>query len=178
MRRALTLTALVLVAVGVAGCGGSDSEEDPTAAWASGFCSAITTWTDELESITEQFSDTSNLSEEGIRSSATDARSATDQLVDDLRGLGAPETESGEEVRTSVDELSTTLETEAAKIEETAQDVSGIADLPSAITTISASLGAMSTAFSSTLTALRDADVEGELEAALEASPDCDEISS
>ncbi len=36
----------------------------------------------------------------------------------------------------------------------------------------------MATAFSDTLTTIQDADVEGELESALEDSPDCAEISS
>jgi hypothetical protein len=77
-----------------------------------------------------------------------------------------------------VDNLSTTLENEAAKIDETANGVSGITELPSAITTISASLSAMATAFSDTMSTIQDADVEGELESALEDSPECDEISS
>ena len=177
--KALALLALAFVVAVAASCGGSDeAEEDPTAAWASGFCTAVTSWTDELESITSQFSDTSNLSQEGLESAADDAKSATEQLVDDLRGLGSPETDSGEEVQSAVDELSTTLENEAAKIEETADGVSGLTDLPSAITTITTSLSAMATAFSDTLTTIQDADVEGELGSALEDSPDCAEISS
>ena len=87
--------------VAAAGCGGSDdetdSEPDPTAAWASDFCSAVTTWTDELQGITSQFTDTSNLSEEGIQSAADDVKSSTQTLVDDLEGLGAPPTDSGDE---------------------------------------------------------------------------------
>ena len=84
-----TVAAFALVATG---CGGSDSsDEDPTAAWASSFCTAITSWTDELQTVTSQFSDTSNLSEDGLRSAADDVQSATSDLVDDLeraRGSG------------------------------------------------------------------------------------------
>ena len=178
MRRALALVALAFVVVVAGACGGSDdTDEDPTAAWASGFCTAVTSWTDELETITSQFSDTSNLSQEGIQSAAGDAKSATEQLVDDLRGLGSPETESGEEVQSAIEGLSTTLEDEAAAIQEAADGVSGITELPGAITTITASLSAMATAFSNTLTAIQDADVQGELGSALEDSPDCAEIS-
>ena len=78
-----------LALVGIAaGCGGDDEGEDPTAAWASGFCSAITDWTDELQNVSSQFSDTSNLSEEGLQSAAEDVRTATQTLVDDLEDLG------------------------------------------------------------------------------------------
>ena len=171
-----TVTALALAATG---CGGSDSsDEDPTAAWASGFCSAVTTWTDELQTVTSEFSDTSNLSQDGLQSAADDVRSATEQLVDDLRGLGAPETESGEEVRTALDSLSTTLESESANIEETVDGISGLTGIPSAITAVTTSLSAMGTAFASTLQAIEAADAGDELQTALEDSPECADISS
>jgi hypothetical protein len=111
MRRVLALAAAAIaLSVAAAGCGGSDSEEDPTAAWASGFCTAVTNWTDDLQSVTSEFTDTSNLSEDGIKSAADDVRSSTQSLVDDLRGLGAPPTDSGDAVKSALDDLSTTLE--------------------------------------------------------------------
>jgi hypothetical protein len=181
MRKALALLALALLVGVAASCGGDDeAEENPTAAWAGGFCNAVTSWQDELESIASRFSDASDLSPEGLQSAAEDARSATDALVDDLRELGRPETDSGDEVQSAVDGLSTTIESEAAKIEETANGVSGLTDLPGAITMISTSVSTMLTALSDTVTTIRgsDVDVEGELEAAFEDSPECDEISS
>jgi hypothetical protein len=171
-----TVVALALIA---AGCGGSDSsDEDPTAAWASGFCTAVTSWTDELETVTSSFSDTSNLSQDGLQSAADDVKGATSQLVDDLEALGAPETEGGEEIQSSIDSLSTTLETEAANIEEAVQGISGITGIPSAVTTITTSLSAMGTAFSTTLNTIDGADVGDELQTALEDSPECADISS
>jgi methyl-accepting chemotaxis protein len=178
-RIALTVAVSALAFVAV-GCGGSDSEadDDPTAAWASDFCNAITTWTDELETVTSQFSDTSNLSQDGLQSAADDVKGATDELVDDLRALGAPETEGGEEIRSSLDSLSTTLETEAATIEETAQGISGLTGIPSAITAVTSSLSAMGTAFAATLEAIESADVRSELQDALSDSPECAGITS
>ena len=91
MRRTWTAALIVVALAGVAaGCGGSSDEQtDPTAAWASGFCSAITTWTDDLQSITQQFTDTSNLSQDGLASAAEDARTSTrptGQLAERPRG--------------------------------------------------------------------------------------------
>ena len=99
MRRTWTAALIVVVAAAAAAGGGgsSDEETDPTAAWASGFCSAVTTWTDDLQGITQQFTDTSNLSQDGLASAAEDARTSTQQLVDSLKALGAPETDSGQE---------------------------------------------------------------------------------
>lgn len=164
------LSALVLVA---AGCGGSDDEADPTAAWASGFCSAITSWTDSLQEVTSSFTDTSNLSEDGLQSAADTVRTSTEDLVDELRGLGAPETDGGDEIRTSLDSLSETLEAEAGEIESAVEGVSNLTDLPAAISSVSSSLSAMGSAFAAALQSIGDADVEGELQSALEDSPEC-----
>jgi methyl-accepting chemotaxis protein len=180
MRRSWIVAIVVLAMAGIAaGCGGDDeSDADPTAAWASGFCSAVTDWTNELQTITSQFSDTSNLSQDGLESAAGDLRDATDTLVSDIEDLGAPDTDSGEEVKSSLDTLSTTLEDETSEIEDTAQGVSSVADLPSAISTISASLASLGNAFSQTLQTIDDADVDGELRTALEDSPECADIRS
>ena len=179
MRTRIVLSAaLAALTLAVAGCGGSDSEEDPTVAWASDFCTTITNWTDELQTVTSQFSDTSNLSEDGLQSAADDVRSATSDLVDDLRALGAPDTQSGEEVRSALDSLSTTVESEADAIEETVQGVSGITEIPSALTAVTASLSAMSSAVASTLQTIDNADADNELQNAFEDSPECDDISS
>jgi methyl-accepting chemotaxis protein len=173
VRRRLALAGAILALAGIAaGCGGDD-EANSTEEWASAFCSAITDWTDELESVTSQFSDTSNLSQDGLQSAAEDVRTATEQLTDDLRDLGAPPTESGDQVEAALDELSETLEGETAEIEERADGISGITDVPDAIQDMSGSLSAMATAFSTALTAVQNADVGGELQAALEDSPEC-----
>jgi hypothetical protein len=175
-----TAAVIVVALAGVAaGCGGSSNDQtDPTAAWASGFCSAITTWTDDLHSITQQFTDPSNLSQDGLASAAEDARTSTDQLVKSLKDLGAPETDSGQEVKSALDTLSTTLDAETAQIQATAHGVTSITAVPSAITKISASLSALGTAFSNTLQTIENADTKGELQSALEDSPDCADISN
>jgi methyl-accepting chemotaxis protein len=178
------LAAIALLALSgvAAGCGGSDgdseTETSPTAEWATGFCSAVTGWTDDLQSITQQFSDTSNLSQDGLQSAAEDVRASTQTLIDDLKDLGAPDTDSGQEVKSSLDDLSSTLDTETSAIEDTADGVSSIADLPSAISNISSSLSALGTAFSQTLQTIEDADVNGELQSALQDSPECADITS
>jgi len=180
MTKTLLVTAVAVLALVAAGCGGSDesSSASPTDEWADGFCTAITTWTDSLQSVTDQFSSPSSLSTSALEDAANDVKNSTETLVDDLRGLGAPDTESGQAVKDSIDELSTTLESDVADIESAADGVSGLTGLPSAITSITTSLSAMSTAFASTLQTLESADAKGELQTALEDSPACADISS
>jgi hypothetical protein len=180
--RASIAAAALVAALALAGCGGGDdsgsSQVTPTTEWADGFCTAVTTWKDDLTGITDRFTSLSSFSEENLRAAADDAKSATDQFLDDLNNLGRPDTQSGQEVEDSIDSLSTTLQTELDSIETTVDETSGITELPDAVKDITASLSAMSTAFSSTLSTIEDADAQGELKDALESSPSCDELTS
>jgi len=180
MTKTLIASAVAALVLVVAGCGGSDessSTASPTDEWATGFCTAVTDWTDSLKSVTDEFSSPSSLSTDALQNAATDIKDVTQTFVDQVKGLGAPDTESGEEVKSSVDELATTLETEMANIETAANNVSGLTGLPSAISSITTSMSAMSQAFSSTMQTLESADGQGELQSALEASPACASIS-
>ena len=128
MTKTLIASAVAALALVAAGCGGSDEAPtaSPTDEWADGFCTAITTWTDSIQSVTEQFTDLSSFSQDGLENAANDVKSATDELVTDLKGLGTPDTESGEAVKDSIDELSSTVESEVTTIEDTVQGVSGL----------------------------------------------------
>ena len=180
VRRSIVLTFLVLaVAALAAGCGGSDDETtttaevSATAEWADGLCSAVSTWKGELSTIASQFTDPSALTEDGLQTAADDAKAATDTFRDDLEGLGTPDTESGEDIRASVDELSTTVQAEVDSIETAAGDVSSLADVPNAVMATKASIETMSTALSSTITKIKDADAQGEITDEIDNSPDC-----
>lgn len=179
MTKTVLAGAVAALAFVASGCGGSDesSSASPAEEWAAGFCTAITTWTDSLTSATERFSSPSSITQDGLADAANDVKSSTDTLVDDLRGLGAPDTESGEAVKTSIDKLSTSLETQVTKIESAAEGASGLTELPGAISSITTSLAAMATDFAATLQALESADIEGELRKALEDSPACANLS-
>ena len=185
MRRFWVAAILVLALAGVAaGCGGSDDETTTstegaaTAAWADGLCTAISTWKSDLSNIANQFTDLSSLTEDGLQSAADDAKAATDTFVDDLEGLGTPDTESGEDIKSSVDDLSTTVQTEVDSIETAVGDVSSLADVPTAVTAATASIETMNTALSSTITTIKDADAQGEISNAIDNSPECADISS
>lgn len=175
------ITAAAALALVAAGCGGDSDESSsasPTDEWAEDFCTAITTWTDARENITEQFTDASSLTRDNLEDAANDAKSATETLVDDLRALGAPDTESGQAVEDSVDELSNTLDTEVAKIEDAVEDASGLTGLPTAISSIATSVATISAALASIQQTIEDANPQGELETAFEDSPACSDLSS
>lgn len=178
MRRQLTVGLVLLVAalalVG-ASCGGDDEPEASSATeWADEFCTAVTVWTGELENIGNTLA--SSLSTDALEAAAADVSSATDAFVEDVRGLGAPDTESGQEIEDSVEALADSAEAEKAKIEEAVEDASGLTGAAAAAAVFGTSLSTMATAFETTLEAFEDADVDGELEAAFEEAPACEAV--
>ncbi|HSG12906.1 MAG TPA: hypothetical protein VLA22_03470 [Gaiellaceae bacterium] len=180
-RKLLVAIGVALLAIAAAGCGGGDdaettTEATPASEWADGFCTAVSTWQSAIEDISGRFTSLSSLSRENLQAAADDANSATDELIEEIRALGAPDTQSGEEIEASIDDLGSTLETELDSIQATLDETSGITELPGALKDVSSSITAMTTAFSDTYSTIRDAGAEDELRDALESSSACDDI--
>ncbi len=165
-----------LFALVAAGCGGDD--ESSTEEWASSVCSAVTTWKSDLDQAAQPLTDVSSLSEDSIRQAADDAKSATETLADTLKGLGRPDTSSGEQVESAVDDLTTELESSATEIETAVEGVSSLADIPSAVGTITTTVTALGTTADGAVQTLEDADVSGELKTAFDQADSCDELTS
>ena len=178
MRLAVAVAVLLLALV-AAGCG-SEDEASSAAEWADSFCTATQDWMNELERIGEDLSDLSTLSSETIDRAVEEARDATDTYVDDVRELGAPETESGDEIESSLENLADEVEAEKEEAEQALEDAEGegLPGLAAAGREIAASVSAMFAALQGTFAALEQADVDGELETALEGSTACDELRS
>jgi methyl-accepting chemotaxis protein len=175
--RAVAASVALAAALGLAACGGDD-EEPAATTWADGFCTSITSWTEELQSIGDAISDPASLSLDTLRDYAEDAQSATEELVDDLRGLGAPDVESGEEVREEIDQLGDELSSSLEEARESVEDVEGLTGAVEAISQVSAAFAAASTSIQDTITSLGDLDVQGDLEDAFSSSESCDELTS
>jgi hypothetical protein len=170
---AVCLASLALVA---AGCGGGGGDAASAEAWADEFCTAVTDWTDELEQLGEELGDVSSLTADSVREAAEDANTATDDFVQRLRDLGAPDTESGDEVEAELNELGDELEAQREEIQQAVEDAEGLGGAAEAVGKIGTALAAMGTAIQEALQAVEQADVDGELETALENSDACDEI--
>ncbi|MGH3044024.1 MAG: hypothetical protein ACRDM2_04795, partial [Gaiellaceae bacterium] len=169
-----------------AGCGGDDesssqttgaSTEAPTGAstdeWADSFCSALTTWKNDLEEAAEPLTDLSSLSEESLQQAADDAKAATETLSESLNGLGPPDIISGEQVRSSVQDLATDVENGANEIETAIEGVASVADIPSAIDTITTTFTDMGIEVDNAVQTLEDADASGELKTAFADADSC-----
>jgi ABC-type transporter Mla subunit MlaD len=168
-----------LLAVSLAaGCGGDDGGGgSSTTEWADGVCSAITTWSESITSTADSLRG-GNLTEDELRNAVDDFESATSDFVDDLTGLEAPDTESGEQAKESLDELSANVEQNVSTMKSAVDDASGTSGVLEAISTVSATLSTMGKQLSAMFTELEQLDPGGELERAFSDADSCDELES
>jgi uncharacterized protein YoxC len=174
----MLVVALVAVSLAV-GCGGDDdsgsSDTSSTAEWAQGFCSAISDWTNSVSSATGSLKG-EDLSEEGLKSAVGDVESATDTFVDDVKGLGKPDTEAGQKAKESLDQLAEDMDNEVAKIKSATDGASGVSGVLAAVSTVTGTLSTMSQQIASTVSELEQIDARGELEDAFTQADACKDL--
>ena len=179
---AVPILALAIIAAGCGGGGSSSStgasgdtggsnEATPAEEWANDVCQAFVDWNNSISAAGQGISQ--NPSEEGIRTAGEDIQSATDTLVDDLRGLGRPDTESGQQAKDDIDQLATNLDTSLQKINEAMDNASGTSGAVNAASTIANTLVEMGQEVSTAFTQLEDIDAQGELEDAFTSADSC-----
>ena len=175
MLRVLALPVLVLALL-AAGCGGDDDGGGGASAtdWANDLCSAITQWTTSVQETSNSLRG-GNLTEDSLKDAADDFKSATQEFVDDVRGLGAPDTEAGDEAKEEIDELADSVDENVKKIEDAVEDGGGVAATVSAVT---GALSAMGQQLAAAFSSLEQLDAGGELEDAFRDAESCDELSN
>ncbi len=172
--RASAVAALVLVLAGlVAGCGGDDDEASATG-WAGDICSAFSQWTDSLESAAEPLR-SGDVSRDSIDEAVSELAEATDEFVDDIRGLGPPDTESGDEAKEELDGLADDLSGGVDEIRDTVETASGVG-AAAALAEIGNTLTRMASDAQSALSRVEGLDAAGELETAFREAPECEDL--
>ncbi len=169
------IAAVALTAVAAAGCGGDD--ESPQARWASSFCGALSDSSSSVRESADTIKDTANLSANSLDEALTSAADATTTLKDDLEELGPPETEAGDDARQQVETYRSALEADSEKLQrEATAPTSGPAELLQKVSTVTATLASMATSLEAAVTAISQADVEGQLRQALEDDSTCQDL--
>jgi hypothetical protein len=178
--RALLAVLILAAAIVAAGCGGGSTssggtgtESSATAAddWANSVCEAFVAWNNSITDAGQGIRD--NPSEESIRTAGEQIQSATQTLADDLRGLGRPDTESGQQAKDTIDQLATNLDTSLQKINEAMDNASGTTGVVTAASTIGTSLVEMADHVSTSFQQLQEIDAQGELQSAFEQGDSC-----
>jgi hypothetical protein len=177
VQRLFSLALVLVLAVLAAGCGSKSSEPTSTADWADGVCSAITTWAGSIKSSADSLKG-GNLTQDSLKSAGDEMNSATDTLESDLKDLGKPDTQSGQQAKDSIDQLSSDLSADSDSIKTALDGVSDPSDVPSATATVSSTLATMQSQVTSTVDSLKQLDAQGELQTAFQQSSACQQLSS
>jgi hypothetical protein len=148
-----------------------------TTEWANGVCSAITTWKTSIKSSSDSLKG-GNLSQDSLKTTAGDITSATETLESDLKDLGKPNTQAGQQAQDSIDQLSSELKTDTDAIKSAANGISGVSTVRPAVATIRTTVTTMRNQVSSTVTSLKQLDPKGELGTAFQQSSACTQLSS
>lgn len=164
---------LVSAVVALAGCGGGP-DEGSAEAWAEDVCGSLNGWFADVDAALE------GLTDEGLQLDRADVDEAveavgdaTEELGNELDGLGQPETESGQQAEEVVTDLRATLSDDVDEIEGA---LSGDSQPLEAVSTVAAALASAAAALQESYDALLGLDAGGELEAAFDDADSCDEL--
>jgi hypothetical protein len=165
--------AVVALATLAAGCGGKSSSSQSTSAadWANGLCSAVSTWSTSVRTQTTSLK--GNVTEDSLKSASAEVTKATDEFVDDLKGLGTPDTESGKKAKETLDKLGGQLKTDAQTIDKAVKDVSGTSGALQAVSTVSSTLVTVGDQVTTAFTSIQQLDTKGELDKAFKDADAC-----
>jgi len=97
-----------------------DSGQPSATAWADSVCTSFTTWRSSITAISDAGGD--SLTPESLQQSLADATSATATLVDDLRALGPPDLDSGDDLKQQLDSAAGEIESSFGTLKQGAED--------------------------------------------------------
>lgn len=165
----------LLCALLLAGCGGDNDGGSSADSWANSVCGDLSTWKDSLQSTAAAFSG-GQLSQAQVQDAADEISNATEQLVGDLKDVGTPDTESGQQAKDALDQLSSELQTDLAEVQRAAAGASGAADTAQVVATIRTAAATMQTQLTTAFQSMQQAD--NELKTAVEDSENCQKLKS
>ena len=176
------LVVVVALATLAAGCGGKSSSQSTPAAstsaastsaadWANGLCSAVSTWSTSVQTTTTSLK--GNVTEDSLKSASADATKATDEFVNDLKGLGTPDTESGKKAKETLNTLAGQLKTNVQTIDKAVNEASGTSGALKAVSTVSSTLVTVGDQVTTAFTSIQQLDTKGELDKAFRNSEEC-----
>jgi chromosome segregation ATPase len=172
-RRLLALTLTVAVAVLAAGCGDDTSSPEE---WANGVCSAFSDWRAAVTTAGEELRSGATTKED-LEGAVDDLEEATDEFVDDIRGLDELDTENGRKAKEALDQLADDIDQNKEDIQETVSGASGVQELVQAATAVGSTISQMGQQLQQTFRELEQLDPGSELSDAFENAEACQSLS-
>ena len=184
MRRTWFIAAIVIgiAAIVVAAIAMRLSDDGPqtTEEWAGEVCTSLSDWRDSITSLADPGG--AAVTADTLRDELGEAEDATNELVTQLRDLGPPDLEAGNELQQQLDDSATELESRFDALRESAE---GVADAPPSeflqqLADLASDFAAFQTAISTTVSSLESADVavesKAELDQAFADAPSCQSL--
>jgi hypothetical protein len=162
------------LSVAAAGCGGDD--QSSAEQWADSVCTDLNTWADSITTtITGVMSKGLGVTSSDLSVAANQAKSATSRLADDLREIGPPDTESGDQAQQQLQQLGDGLEQHANKARELVDSgSSSAAGLAATARSVLVEIGAAADEVKSALTSLQQAGED--IRSGIESSDACSQL--
>ena len=187
MRRNWFIAAIVfgIVAIAVAALvmrlTADDNPQPSASEWAGSVCSDLATWRSSITSLADVGGGT--LTPDSLRGKLDEANSATQTLATELKDLGAPDLESGDQLKQQLDSAANELESSFDTLKqgaEDAADASSPADFIQALAALAPQFQALLDTISTTVDDLQSGDVAGEardeLEQAFAGASSCQQL--
>jgi hypothetical protein len=182
-RGSACVVAVVALATLAVGCGGKNSRSSQSTSaastsapdWANGLCSAVSTWSTSVQTTTTSLK--GNVTEDSLKSASAGVTKATDEFVNDLKGLGTPDTDSGKKAKETLDTLAGQLKTNVQTIDKAVKEVSGTSSALTAVSTVSSTLVTVGDQVTTAFTSIQQLDTKGELDQAFRNSEECKKLS-
>ena len=168
MNRWLAVLALAFL---LAGCGGGDDNDSSASEdYANSVCGQLSTWVANQRDTVASLQDAGlSVTREDLAAAVGDVRDSTQVLVEDLRDDDPPDTDAGNQAKSELDSLGTTLTEQVDTVQQALDANTGVVALASTVTT---ALSTATSAVKSTLDELQNLD-SGELKDAFQDSDEC-----
>jgi hypothetical protein len=178
----IAAVALGVVAVVIAAIAMRLSDDGPqsTEEWAGSVCTSLSDWRDSITSLAND--DGESLTADSFQEKLDEADAATSDLVSELRDLGPPDLESGDQLEEQLDASTAQLESSFDTLKASAEEA---ADAPPSeflqeLAGLSADFAALQTAIATTVSTLQNASVseesKAELQQAFADAPSCQSL--
>lgn len=170
----MLVIALALVPA-LGGCGGDDDESGSSAeSWASSVCTDLSEWITDIDASVKSVTDEGlGINEDTLRDAVDEAKTATDQVREDLDQLEAPDTDAGEQAKEELDNLREELREQADAVEQAVEGDGGPLEVAG---TVAAALSTAINQLKESFENLQGVDPGGEIEDAFRNSDECDSL--
>jgi methyl-accepting chemotaxis protein len=171
--KARTAALLLAAVLALVGCGGDD-EASASETYANDVCSTMSTWVTDVQGTVNDLTDKGlSITRDDIQTAFDQTKESTDSMVNDVKGLGAPDTESGQQAKSELDDLGTELQQQLDMIEESINSGGSLVTIAS---TVSSAVSAAANAVNTTYENLKGLNPPDELRDAFENSDDCNSL--